>query len=226
MKGKLFLVGAGGLLLGCVVGFMFANQLNRGDGVRTAAANTAANNLPPEHPPLNNDAISMQAMADKAAAEPENFEAQVRAAAMFYQLQQFDRAVELLEKANRLKPDDYGTIVNLGNVHFDANRFEEAERWYYAALARNADDVNVRTDLGLTFFLRQPPDYDMAINEFVRSLKKDPNHRQTLQNLTIAYARKGDAAKSKETLARLEKLDAGNSAIAGLREEIQKLEPK
>ena len=231
MNKKVFLAGIAGLFLGCVIGFMFANSMNRSAG-NTAAVPTNSQDspVPPGHPDFgNNNAASLpqvQAVIDRAAAEPENFDAQTKAAAMFYQIQRFDRAIELLKRANGLKPDDYGTIVNLGNSYFDSNQFEEAEKWYAAALARNADDVNVRTDLGLTFLLRQPPNYDRAIQEFTRSLKKDANHPQTLQNLTIAYTKKGDAGKAKETLARLEKLSADNPALSKLREDVQKLESK
>ncbi len=228
MNRNFFIVGIGGLILGCVVGFVFANYLNRNANYSsnlTANSNTA----PPTHPAVNTGAmptLEVQTVIDKAAAEPDNFEAQTQAAAMFYQIQRFDEAIEFLKKANQLKPDDYGTIVNLGNSYFDSNQFEEAEKWYAAALIKNAEDANVRTDLGLTFLLRQPPDYDRAVREFTLTLKKEPNHPQALQNMTIAYIKKEDAARAKETLVRLEKLDATNPALAKLREDIQKLESK
>ena len=231
MNKKIFLVGLGGLLLGCAIGFMFANYLNRNavNPVDAATANSDA--MPPGHPAFGANTGAMpqadvQAAIDKAKSEPDNFEAQTKAAAMYYQIQRFDEAIEFLEKANNLKPEDFGTLVNLGNAYFDAGKFEEAEKWYAAALAVNADDVNARTDLGLTFLLRQPPNYQRAVQEFTRSLKKDPNHAPTLQNLTIAYTKKGESAKAKETLALLEKVSADNPAIAKLREDIQKLEIK
>lgn len=229
MNKKIFLFGIGGLFLGCVIGFAFANYINRNWANPSNPATTNPNVIPPSHPDFNSGGAAqpqVQAVIEKAEAEPDNFEAQVKAAGMFYQIQRFDQAIEFLKKANRLKPDDYGTIVNLGNSYFDSNQFEEAEKWYSAALAKNADDVNVRTDLGLTFLLRQPPDYDRAVQEFTRSLKKEPNHPQALQNLTIAYTKKGDAAKAKETLARLESLDASNPALSKLRDDIQKSESK
>jgi tetratricopeptide (TPR) repeat protein len=145
---------------------------------------------------------------------------------MYYQIQRFDGAIEFLKRASQLKPDDYETTVNLGNAYFDAAQYENAEKSYSAALAKKADDVNVRTDLGLTFVFRQSPDYDRAIKEFQRSLELDPNHIQTLQNLTVAYTKKNDAVKAKATLARLEGLDSGNSAIVKLTEDIQKLDSK
>lgn len=232
MNKRNLLFAIAGLFLGCVVGFVFANSVHRNAG-NAATSNSQDLAAPPGHPEFdagNTGAMQaqqqVQAVIDKAAAEPDNFEAQVRAAAMFYQVQRFDRAIEFLKRANGLKPDDYGTIVNLGNSHFDAGQFEEAEKWYSAALVRNADDANARTDLGLTFLLREPPDYDRAAEEFTRSLKKEPNHPQALQNLTIAYTKKGDAVKAKETLARLENLDATNPALSKLRDDIQKLESK
>jgi len=219
-----------GLLGGCIVGFMFANSVNQ-SAIKPIAASANSNAaIPPGHPEIGGNTGGMQpqvqAAIDKAKAEPDNFEAQMKAAEMYYQIQKFDGAIEFLKQANKLKPDDYETIVNLGNSYFDASQHEEAEKWYSAALAKKADDVSVRTDLGLTFIFRQPPNYDRAVQEFSRSLEKDPNHSQTLQNLTVAYTKKGDAAKAKDTLARLESLDAANSAIPKLREDIQKLETK
>ena len=76
-------------------------------------------------------------------------------------------------------------MVALGNANFDAGRYEIAEKWYTAALARNPKDVNVRTDLGLSFMFREPADYDRAIKEFRQSLATDPNHEQTLQDIVV-----------------------------------------
>lgn len=229
MNKENFLFGIIGLLLGLIIGFMFANSVNQG-AVNPVTATTNPNAaIPPGHPEINgNNTMSpqVQAAIDQAKAEPDNFEAQIKAAEVYYQIQRFEGAIEFLKQANKLKPDDYETIVNLGNAYFDAGKYEDAEKSYSAALAKKADDVNVRTDLGLTFIFRQPPNYDRAIQEFTRSLEKDPNHPQTLQNLTVAYTKKGDAIKAKETLARLETLDSGNTVIPKLREDIQKLEPK
>jgi tetratricopeptide (TPR) repeat protein len=225
------LFGIIGLLLGCIIGFMFANSVNQNAAKPfvSGTANPSAA-MPAGHPDVGGNSGGMQpqvqAAIEKARAEPENFEAQMKAAEMYYQIQRFDQAIEFLRQANKIKPDDYETIVNLGNAHFDASQFVEAEKWYLSALSKKSDDVNVRTDLGLTFIFREPPDYDRAIQEFQRSLETDPNHVQTFQNLTVAYTKKGDAAKAKESLARLESLDANNSAVPKLREEIQKLETK
>lgn len=220
-----------GLLAGLIIGFMFANSVNQ-NAVRPVSASPGSpnSNVPAGHPAIGgeNDAMQpqIQALIEKAKAEPEDFEAQIKAAEVYYQIQRFEGAIEFLKKANKLKPEDYETIVNLGNAYFDASKYEEAEKSYNAALAKKSDDVNVRTDLGLTFIFREPPNFDRAVEEFRRALEKEPNHTQALQNLTVAFTKKGDAAQAKITLAKLESADPTNAAISKLREEIQKLESK
>ena len=92
-----------------------------------------------------------------------------------------------------------------------------------AALAKKPDDISVRTDLGLTFVFRENPDYDCAIKEFQASLQNNPNHLQSLQNITYAYIQKRDAQKAKEYLDRLVKVDPNNSSLPDLRSQIEKL---
>ena len=160
---------------------------------------------------------------DKAKQDPSDFEAQLKAAEAYYQIERFDEAIMYLTNANKLKPDDRDVIVHLGNANFDADKYDEAQKWYLAALEKKPDDVNVRTDLGLTYVFKEPADYDKAITEFNKALETDPNHIQTLQNLTVAYTKKGDAAKAKETLAKLETADPQNVALARLKTDIETL---
>jgi tetratricopeptide (TPR) repeat protein len=221
-----------GLLGGFMIGFFFANSVNQGSTVPVpAGATQTAAGLPSGHPAVpgasGGGAIpEVQAAIDNARQNPNDFEAQMKAAELYYQIQRYDGAIEFLKKANELQPDNYEVVVNLGNSYFDADKYEEAEKAYTKALAKKADDLNVRTDLGLTFIFRDPPNPDRAIQEFKRVLDADPAHVQALQNLTVAYTKKSDAASATATLARLEQADAGNTAITKLREEIQKVQAK
>ena len=219
-----------GVLLGFIVGFVFANNANRGTiGAQgSAAAGQQVEGLPPGHPAV--DPSAMQPKVDAAAlaeaakladAQADNFAAQTNAARLNAQAERYDDALKYYERANKLRPDDYDTMVALGNTLFDANKFVEAEKWYASALAKNADDVNVRTDMGLTLMFRDPPELDRAVAEFKRSLERDPNHQQTLQNLTVAYTRKGDITQAEATLAKLEAAAPKSAAIAQLRSAIE-----
>lgn len=221
-----------GLLLGLIVGFVVTNNLNQSGLQMMPGGAQSTTGLPSGHPGVPGDPSQpggmqdVQAAIEKARQNPDDFNAQLNAAKIYYQIQRFDGAVEFLKRANELKPDDYDTLVNLANAYFDAGKYEDAEKAYSSALEKKKDDVNVRTDLGLTFIFRDNPDYDRAIKEFTASLQLDPLHVQTLQNLTVAYTKKGDAAKANETLAKLESVDAGNAAIARLREDIGKIAAK
>lgn len=220
-----------GLLAGLIVGFFFANSVNQ-SAVRPAPAGMPQSaTLPEGHPSIpganGSGAIpEVQAAIEKAKQNPTDFDAQLKAAELYYQIQRFDGAIEFLKKANELQPDNYEVLVNLGNANFDAGKHEEAEKSYVKALIKKPEDVDVRTDLGLTFIFREKPDFDRAIQEFKRALDTNPNHAQALQNLTVAYTKKSDSTNAVATLARLEKLDTANPAIAKLREDIQKLEVK
>ena len=88
-----------GILLGFIVGFMFASSMSQ----KLAAPPLASSQgLPADHPPLgaqsspDPQAVREQVAAslEKARNEPNNFEAQVKAAELYYQIQRFDQAIE------------------------------------------------------------------------------------------------------------------------------------
>lgn len=218
-----------GLLLGTIIGFFITNAINQNAATMTGGQTQAtqpAGGVPGGHPSVPGAGGSMaevQATVENARQNPRDLEAQLKAAELFYQIQRYDQAIEFLAKANEIQPENFEVIVNLGNTNFDAGKYGEAEKWYISALAKKPDNLDVRTDMGLTYIFREKPDYDRAITEFKRVLDADPNHPLALQNLTVAYTRKSDAAGAEATLTRLEKADPSNSALGKLREEISKL---
>ena len=138
-----------GVLFGFIVGFLFASTMNQRYGPGAPAASSSSQ-MPADHPQVGTNAGApaagnMQAQVaekiEKARNEPKNFDAQVEAAELFYQVRRFDQAIEFLLKANQLKPDDYRTIVFLGVANLDAGHYDVAEKWYKAALLKKSDDV-------------------------------------------------------------------------------------
>ena len=221
-----------GLMVGAIIGFTFANSVNKNvvtpAPVTMANANTAgplSGNpaLPSDHPPLGTSSGTTQpqggaipevtAAIDKAKGEPQNFEAQMTAGDLYYQIQRFDEAAKFYEAANKLKPGEVEPMVKLGNALFDGEKYTEAEKWYVLALEKNPKDITVRTDLGLTFFLREPRDIQRAIKEYEKSLAIDPGHEVTLQNVVVAYKELGDAANLEKATARLKVVNPNNPAL-------------
>lgn len=210
-----------GLLAGLIIGFVVTNNYNR-SVLTTQTASTSPNSpmMGQQSAPQNMNAAmpGVSEALEKADKDPNDFDAQIKAGEMFGRIQNFDKAITYFERANKVKPDDYQTIVILGNLNFDANKLDKAAEWYEKALAKKKDDVGVRTDYGLTFFLRQPKDIERAIKEYQTALSIDPNHEMTLQNLAVAYSEKKDAGALKDTLAKLEKVNPQNKVIQKLKE--------
>jgi tetratricopeptide (TPR) repeat protein len=217
-----------GLLAGLIIGFMFANSMNQKAYLNPGTAVPGMGALPAGHPSVGTGGSvpEVQEAIDRARSQPDDFDSQIKAAEMYYQIQRFEGAVEFLERASKLRPDDLDTTINLANAYFDSGKYDDASKIYATALEKRPDDVNLRTDLGLTFVFRPEPDYDRAIAEFNKALEKDASHIQALQNLTVAHTKKGDSARANETLAKLEKADPLNTAIPKLREDIGKIGQK
>jgi tetratricopeptide (TPR) repeat protein len=95
------------------------------------------------------------------------------------------RAAQLKTAADS-NPKDADTRVQLGNLYFDAERYEEAVRWYENALQVDPKNVNASTDLGIAYYYSNQP--DRALAQFDRSLEIDPKHSKTLLNIGIVRA--------------------------------------
>jgi tetratricopeptide (TPR) repeat protein len=175
-----------GILLGFIGGFIFASSMNQRYGPGAPAA-PSAQSLPSDHPPIqggdpqNPQAIfaQVQASMKKAREEPNNFEAQVEAARLEYQIQRFDQAVEYLLKANQLKPNDYDVVAMLGAANLEGGHYDMAEKWYKIALTKKADDVSVLA--GLAYMQLQKGDAKAAEKAIASLEKVDPTNQDLPQ---------------------------------------------
>ncbi|PYT01719.1 MAG: hypothetical protein DMF63_02415 [Acidobacteria bacterium] len=225
MTAEKLLFGIGGIVIGFAIGFLFANSVNRSASLGNVASVASNSNaaLPPNHPPISQEGDDssqgggalpeVTAAIEKARREPDNYEAQMTAGDLYYQIQRFDDALKFYEIANRLRPAESEPILKMGNTNFDAERYEEAERWYSVALKKKPNDANVRTDLGLTFFLRTPRDIERAIKEYDAALAIEPDSEIALQNLALAYREKNDQPNLEKTLNKLSAVNPKNPVV-------------
>jgi cytochrome c-type biogenesis protein CcmH/NrfG len=89
-------------------------------------------------------------------------------------------AAPLLE-AVKQNPNDFDSLVKLGNVFYDGQQFANAIQYYERALALQPENVDVRTDMGTAYWYSG--NADKALAELQTSLKYKPGHPQTLFNL-------------------------------------------
>jgi cytochrome c-type biogenesis protein CcmH/NrfG len=97
-----------------------------------------------------------------------------------------ENRAQAMRTAAEQNPSDAKSRVELGNLYFDAERYNDAIAWYEAALRINPADPNVSTDLGVAYYYINQA--DKAVAQFEQSLKADPKHTKTLLNLGIVKA--------------------------------------
>jgi len=126
-----------------------------------------------------------------------------------------------LESLAARQPADVSVRVELGNLYMDAERWDEAIRWYREALALNPSLPEVTTDLGACLVSSGKP--GEALAEFEKVLKADPAHRNALYNRGIALLQTGrprDAIAAWEELLRRHPADP---QLQGLRARIEQV---
>jgi len=183
-----FLFAVIGILLGFIVGFMLHGVMSQRDAERAATTTQRQQQLPPDHPPIGADgstdgtnagAGSQQSMEQvqqtigRARSNPKDFDAQVAAASLEYQIGQYDQAIQFLLTANQLKPDNYDVLVSLGTANMDAQHWDAAEKWFKAAQVRNSKDVTVAASLA--FVSLQKGDVKAAERNIVNFEKLAPD---------------------------------------------------
>jgi len=94
--------------------------------------------------------------------------------------------VNALKSVAEKEPTNVKPRVELGNLYFDAERYDDAITWYEQAVKLSPKDENLSTDLGVSYYYTNQP--DKALARFDESLKINPKHTKTLLNLGIVRA--------------------------------------
>jgi tetratricopeptide (TPR) repeat protein len=94
--------------------------------------------------------------------------------------------VQALTSVAAREPSNPAPRAQLGNLYFDAERYDDAIKWYMEAVKLSPNDPNVSTDLGVSYYYTNQP--DKALAQFDRSLKLDAKHTKTLLNVGIVKA--------------------------------------
>jgi tetratricopeptide (TPR) repeat protein len=177
-----------GVLIGFIIGFMLANSILTREAAQRAAPQTAQQGpLPPNHPPVGGDQntdpqqtfTQVQEAMKKAREHPDDFDAQLQAAQLEYQIQRYDQAIEYLLVANKLKPNDSNVLGMLGVANLDGGHFDAAEKWYRAALIKKPDDLAVLD--GLCAALLSKGDAKGAEEAINKLAKADPTNQDLPQ---------------------------------------------
>lgn len=94
--------------------------------------------------------------------------------------------VNALRSIAEKEPSNARARVELGNLYFDAERYDDAIKWYEEGVKLDSKDANLSTDLGVSYYYTNQP--DRALEQFKKSLALDPKHLKTMLNMGIVMA--------------------------------------
>lgn len=232
MNGKVFSISLVAVIVSFVGGFSLANALNRSELNNLRAeierAKNSQNEITQNQSGLMLSGEEIREKIAEADRDPNNFDFQKNLGLALYRYAAMKQDAELLSEVSRLlnrafesNKQDYDVAVTLGNIYFDIGyfkkdnaQFQNARKFYLIALGQKPNDADVRTDLGLTYFLVDPPEAEKAISEFQKSLQTNPKHEKTLQAMTQTLLSQNNILEAEKYLAKLKEVNSDNQYLS------------
>jgi predicted TPR repeat methyltransferase len=111
-----------------------------------------------------------------------------------HQIGLHDEAVEKLQLASSLEPNDAEWLNDMGNVLFALAKYALAENAYSGALVFAETDFVIWNNLGATQLQQEKT--EEAISSFLRAIELEPEFSPALQHLGTIYEKIGDKMKA------------------------------
>jgi tetratricopeptide (TPR) repeat protein len=125
------------------------------------------------------------------------------------------------QKASELDPASAGALVNLGTVHFNARKWQDAERHYRRALEVDPQYALAHFNLGNLFDERG--ERAEALSHYLSALHIHPSYADAHYNIALLYQSIGQPLKAVRHWRLYLKLDPNSSWAAIARRELEKL---
>jgi tetratricopeptide (TPR) repeat protein len=182
-----------GVMIGLVLGYLFAERqaIPPASSQARQTAQGADDGLPEGHPPI--PAGSSSDVANPRVAQ---------------------HAAELQQMLAQ-SPDDHRIMVALGNLYYDAERWQEARIWYERSLEIEAHDPDVFTDLAVVYRRLGQPETSLQFLD--RAIAVNADHWQAWYNRVIVLhfdLHRHDEANG--AFRRLESIARDNPAVPDL----------
>ena len=118
-----------------------------------------------------------------------------------------------LKRKVAANPNDFDSLVQLGNMYSDVAKYPQAIEYYDRAL-RVREDTNVRTDLGICY--KESGRLDDALAQFRRVATDNPESWQALYNLIIIDGQLKRFDDARAELAKLKQLRPNDPDVVKL----------
>jgi len=127
------------------------------------------------------------------------------------------------ERVLKDHPDDREALVGLGNLYFDAKKYQSAVELYKRVLRLEPKNANVRTDMSIAYFNLKLT--DAAIKEVKQVIKDHPEHAYAHYNLGVfLWLGKGDYPSAIEAFKKYLELEPEGTLSERAKANIQQIE--
>ena len=226
MNNTKYLVGLAGLAVGFIISFLWVSSYNRNNAPAVEpAASGMSGSMPAAGSSGDQQAMmgQVQQVITKAKNNPQDFQAQIDAAGVYFQSGKEAETVDYLKKAYALKPDEFktnqqllGALPLIATYYADQKQYDEADTWFRRSVEIEPNNTALHIEMASSLIQRQPPQADRAIQELQIALKANAKDAHALGHLVEAYAVKRDAAGTEEALNRLRDADPANKRLGAL----------
>jgi tetratricopeptide (TPR) repeat protein len=145
------------------------------------------------------------------ADDPSSLKARNNLGLLYEGMGQHARALEQLESARAIEPENVAVLSNLAGTLLSLGRFDDAEREIRRAMKLDMESVDVRANLGILYFRRGQ--YALAENELKWVCEQDEQNAQAFFYRGEALNRLGRVDKAIEVLERAALLQPYNAKI-------------
>ena len=101
-----------------------------------------------------------------------------------------EKAIETLNRAKDLQPDNSLVLFTLGNAYFSQQKYAEASQSLESGLRIDAANPGALFDLGNTYY--KLGKYDQAIAQYEKALSSDPKFWAAINNIGLVKYESGD----------------------------------
>ena len=134
--------------------------------------------------------------------------------------QQVNRILAL-EQEVTADPENVDAMIELGDIYFDSNRYEEAISTFIKAEQLAPTNFHILNDLGILYM--RTDNFETALEKFDAVLKVAPNHSHSLYYVGLIHRIKGDTDKALQAFEQVLSLNPDPQLAEAVRQEIATL---
>ena len=131
----------------------------------------------------------------------------------------YDKGIELLEKAYNLIPSYYAVLPQLANAMIKKERYDDAIKYLKTYISHNPDDENALYLISRAY--RRTKQYHKAIEYAMRALAINPNHKKALTVLGFSHYYLNQYKEALNYFKKAYLLDDSNEKLAFLIKEME-----